>query len=409
MALFRYNGRTARGEAVAGSLDAESAEALATHLFARGITPTEIKPVSQSEDVLADLWRRLGGGQPRVTDLILFSRQMYAITKAGLPLLKGMQSLAASTPNAILRETLKSVIDNLQAGRELSFAMARHPEIFSKFYVSVVRVGESSGTLDTAFLRMYEYLAMEKRIKDKLKSAMRYPATVVAAIAIAIAIITLWVLPKFAPVFAALGNDLPWPTRVLLGVSDFAASYWYLLIAVVIMAVAGFKLAVRDPAGRYRWDRFKLRAPIIGGIVRRASLAQICRSFALTLEAGVPMIQGLNMIARAAGNDYMTERVLALRDGVERGEGLYRTAQIADLFTPLALQMISVGEETGALGEMLDEVADFYEREVDHDLENLSSALEPLLIVSVGVMVLILALGVFLPLWDMAANAGGVR
>ena len=409
MALFRYNGRTARGEAVAGSLDAESAEALATHLFARGITPTEIKPVSQSEDVLADLWRRLGGGQPRVTDLILFSRQMYAITKAGLPLLKGMQSLAASTPNAILRETLKSVIDNLQAGRELSFAMARHPEIFSKFYVSVVRVGESSGTLDTAFLRMYEYLAMEKRIKDKLKSAMRYPATVVAAIAIAITIITLWVLPKFAPVFAALGNDLPWPTRVLLGVSDFAASYWYLLIAVVIMAVAGFKLAVRDPAGRYRWDRFKLRAPIIGGIVRRASLAQICRSFALTLEAGVPMIQGLNMIARAAGNDYMTERVLALRDGVERGEGLYRTAQIADLFTPLALQMISVGEETGALGEMLDEVADFYEREVDHDLENLSSALEPLLIVSVGVMVLILALGVFLPLWDMAANAGGVR
>jgi MSHA biogenesis protein MshG len=146
---------------------------------------------------------------------------------------------------------------------------------------------------------------------------------------------------------------------------------------------------------------------VLGGIVHRASLAQICRSFALTLEAGVPMIQGLNLIARAAGNEYLSERVLALRDGVERGEGLHRTAQTAELFTPLALQMISIGEETGALSEMLDEVADFYEREVDYDLENLSAALEPLLIVAVGGMVLILALGVFLPLWDMAANGGG--
>jgi len=219
----------------------------------------------------------------------------------------------------------------------------------------------------------------------------------------------MFVLPKFAPIFAALGNNLPWATRVLLGVSGFASSYWYVVVAAGIAATVAFRLWVRDPVGRYKWDKLKLRFPVVGGIVRRASLAQITRSFALTLEAGVPIIQGLNMIARAAGNEYMTERVLALRDGVERGEGLYRTAQTADLFTPLALQMIAVGEETGALSEMLEEVADFYEREVDHDLENLSSALEPILIVSVGVMVLILALGVFLPLWDMAASGGGLR
>jgi MSHA biogenesis protein MshG len=248
---------------------------------------------------------------------------------------------------------------------------------------------------------------MEKRIRDKLKAALRYPATVVAAIGIAIAIITLWVLPKFAPVFAALGDNLPWATRVLLGTSTFTSNYWYLIVAVIAASIVGFRFALHEPAGRYRWDKLKLRAPIVGGITRRASLAQICRSFALTLEAGVPMIQALNMIARAAGTEYLCERVLALRDGVERGEGLYRTAQTVDLFTPLALQMISVGEETGTLGEMLDEVADFYEREVDHDLENLSAAIEPLLIVSVGGMVLILALGVFLPLWDMAAGSGG--
>jgi MSHA biogenesis protein MshG len=409
VAAFRYNGRTARGEAVVGTLEAESAEALATHLFARGITPIDIKSVAVSQDAAADLWRKLGGGRPRLTDLILFSRQMYSITKAGLPLLRGLQSIAASTPNPILRETLVAVIESLQAGRDLSFSLGRFPDVFSKFYVSVIRVGESSGTLETAFLRMYEYLSMEKRIRDKLKTALRYPATVVAAIAVAISVITLWVLPKFAPVFAALGDHVPWPTRVLIGTSSFASEYWYVVAAAIVSAIVGFKLWIKDPAGRYRWDRFKLRAPVVGGITRRASLAQISRSFALTLESGVPIIQGLNMIARAAGNEYMTERVLALRDGVERGEGLYRTAQTVDLFTPLALQMISIGEETGALGEMLEEVADFYEREVDHDLENLSAAIEPILIVAVGAMVLVLALGVFLPLWDMAASSGAMR
>jgi MSHA biogenesis protein MshG len=406
--VFKYNGRTARGDAVTGSLESDTAEALANHLFARGITPIEIKPVEASQDVVADLWRRLGGGRPSLTDLILFSRQMYSITKAGVPLLRGLTSIAASTPNVMLRETLGAVIEHLQGGRELSFAFGRFPDVFSRFYVSVIKVGESSGTLETAFLRMYEYLGMEKRIKDKVKSALRYPATVVAAIAIAIGIITMFVLPKFAPIFAALGDNLPWPTRVLLGTSTFASEYWYIVLAMLVAAVVAFKMFVRDPAGRYRWDKFKLDAPVVGGIVRRASLAQICRSFALTLEAGLPAIQALNTIARAAGNEYLTERVLALRDGVERGEGLYRTSQTAGLFTPLALQMIAIGEETGALTEMLGEVADFYEREVDYDLENLSAAIEPLLIVAVGAMVTVLALGVFLPLWDMAAGAGGL-
>jgi len=376
MPLFKYSGRTARGDAVGGSLESESAEALASHLFTRGITPTDIKPAAATEDVALNLWRRLGGGQPDLTDMILFSRQMYAITKAGLPLLRGLQSIAASTPNAILRETLGSVIEHLQGGRELSFAFGRYPDLFSKFYVSVVKVGESSGTLETAFLRMYEYLGMEKRIRDKVRAALRYPATVVGAIAVAITIITVWVLPKFAPVFASLGDNLPWATRVLIGTSTFVSSHWYIVAALLVAAAVGFKLYIRDPAGRYRWDKFKLDAPIVGGITLRAALAQICRSFALTLEAGLPVIQALNTIARAAGNEFLTERVLALRDGVERGEGLYRTAQTADLFTPLALQMIAIGEETGMLGEMLDEVADFYEREVDYDLENLSAAIK---------------------------------
>jgi MSHA biogenesis protein MshG len=255
---------------------------------------------------------------------------------------------------------------------------------------------------------MFEYLGMEKRIHEKLKSALRYPATVVAAIGVAVAVITLWVLPSFAPIFASLGDDLPIPTRVLLGVSGAASSYWYVAVAIALGLIVGVRLYLREPRGRYNWDRLKLRLPIVGSIIHKATLARICRSFALTFDAGVPIVQGLNLIARAAGNEYLTEKMLALRDGIERGESLTRTANTVGVFTPLAMQMVAIGEETGALGEMLTEVADFYERDVDYELDNLSAAIEPMLIVGVGGMVLMLALGVFLPLWDMAARAGGL-
>jgi MSHA biogenesis protein MshG len=408
MTLYRYNGRTARGDAVSGSLEAETADALANHLFARGITPTNVVAADGSKDVVKEIWRALGGGLPNLNDLILFSRQMYSMTKAGLPLLNGMRSLAASTPNQQLQEALGQVIENLESGRDLAASLGRHPEIFSKFYVGIVRVGESSGTLEVAFKRMFEYLNMEKRIKEKLSKALRYPATVVGAIGIAITIITFWVLPKFAPIFASLGDNLPWSTRVLLGTSQFAADYWYVVLAVLLSALVGFKLYIREEQGRYRWDKFKIKLPVIGPVVNKATIARICRSFALTLDSGVPLVQALNLIARTSNNEYLSAGVLALRDGIERGESVSRTAQTADLFTPLALQMISTGEETGTLSEMLTEVAEFYEREVDNDLDNMSAALEPALIVTVGGMVLILALGVFLPLWDLAASGGGL-
>jgi MSHA biogenesis protein MshG len=255
---------------------------------------------------------------------------------------------------------------------------------------------------------MFQYLATEKRIRDKLSAAMRYPVTVVIAIAVAIVVITTFVLPKFAPIFESLGDNLPWATRVLMGVSGFFAAYWYAVAAAAVMFIAGFKLYLRNEDGRYRFDRFRLRIPVVGPIAMKAGMARICRSFALTLDSGVPAVQGLNLIARAAGNEYLREGVLALRNGVERGESLSRAAQTLDLFTPLSLQMLQIGEETGELSGLLNEVADFYEREVDYDLENISQALEPFLIVAVGGMVLILALGIFLPLWDMAASGGGL-
>jgi MSHA biogenesis protein MshG len=408
MPAFRYSGRSSRGDAVSGVLEAESPESLANHLFERGITPIDIQPASVSQDLMRDLWHRLGGGRPTPNDLILFSRQMYSITKAGIPLLRGIGSIASSTPNTILRDALERIVENLQAGRDLASSFARHPDVFSKFYVSIVRVGESTGTLPVAFDRMFHYLSMEKRIREKVSAAMRYPITVIIAIAVAMGVITMFVLPKFAPIFASLGDNLPWATRVLMGVSGFFSSYWFVVAAVIVVFIAGFRLYLRNDDGRYRFDKFKLRIPVVGALAMKAGMARICRSFSLSLESGVPAVQGLNLIARAAGNEYLREGVLALRNGVERGESLSRAAQTLNLFTPLSLQMLQIGEETGDISGLLNEVADFYEREVDYDLENLSQAIEPFLILGVGVMVLILALGVFLPLWDMAASGGGL-
>ncbi len=409
MTLYAYKARSSRGDMISGQLEADSQDALATRLFNSGVTPIEIAPAqAMANDFGTDLWRRLGGGKPNLADMTLFSRQMYAITKAGIPLLRGLKSLAESTPNAVLREALEKVLDSLQAGRDVAGSLARHPEIFSKLYTSIVRVGENSGTLPRAFLRLYEYLIMEQRIVDKMKAATRYPMVVIVAILAAILVITFWVLPQFAPIFRALGDDLPFATRILLGASGFMTNYWYMVIAAGLLGAGLFRAYLRTPAGRYKWDRFKFRVPVMGELSQKAVLARVCRSFAVAMETGVPIVQGLTIIAYASGNEYMTERILGLREGIERGESLSQTAATIALFTPLVLQMIAVGEETGSLDEMLDEVADFYEREVDNDLDNLSAALEPLLIVGVGVMVLILALGVFLPLWDIAAKAGGL-
>ncbi len=404
MAVFAYKGRSTRGELVAGQLEGETTDAIAQRLFNSGITPIDIAPASAIDSGTSQLWRRLGGGKPRTADLILFSRQMYTITKSGLPLLRGLKGLAASTHNAILRESLEDIISSLESGRDLASSFARHPKVFSNLYVSIVRVGEATGTLEQSFLRMCEYLTLDQTVQDRVKNAIRYPMIVVIAIAIAIVVITMFVIPNFAPIFRVLGDNLPWPTRIILGVSTFFQHYWYVVAAMIAGAIAWFMHYTRTEAGRYRWHHLKLRLPVIGPMAHQAILARITRSLSISMAAGLPVIQALNIIARSAGNDYMAERVARLRDAVERGDGLSRAAATVGMFPSLVIQMLAVGEETGELTDLLSEVADFYEREVDYSLKNLSAALEPLLIVGVGGMVLVLALGVFLPMWEMVAK-----
>ncbi len=408
MTLYAYKGRSLRGELVTGQMDGETADRVAARLFNGGITPIEISEAGSKGVAGVEQWaRQLGFGKPSTEDLVLFSRQMFTVTKSGIPLLRGLRGLAASTHNAVLRETLEDVLSSLESGRDLADSFARHPSIFPPLYISIVRVGEATGTLEAAFQRLAEYLKQEQETRDRVKAAMRYPVIVMIVIAVAIGILTTFVIPKFAPLFRSLGDNIPLPTRIIIGASDFVRAYGYVLLGGLIVMAMVARHYVRTEAGLYRWHRFKLKLPVLGKLAHEAILARISRSLSIALTAGMPMLQTLHIIAKSAGNEFMAERVLRLRDAVERGEPLSRAAASVGMFPPLVLQMMSVGEETGEVSELLDEVAGFYEREVDYALKNLSSAIEPILIVFVGGMVLVLALGVFLPLWEMIGRAGG--
>jgi len=407
MPRFRYHARSAAGAMVEGAMEAASAAAVATQLTAGGSVPLRIaEEADASAGASARKWQ-WGGQRVNIDDLILFCRQMYSLAKAGVPLLRALRGLEDSAGKPVMVETLQAIQEDLESGRDLTGALQRHPDVFPPLLVNMIRVGESSGRLDRSFDEVASYLAREKQTADQIKSALRYPGFVLVAIAVAITIITLFVIPAFEKLFTAQGAQLPLPTRIILGVSNFAVSWWW---AILIALVAGFfawRAWVATESGRLIWDRFKLRIPVVGGIVHRATLVRFARGFAMAFGAGVPLIQALGLTARAVGNQFVATRLDKLRRGVERGDTLTRSAAASEMFTPLVLQMLSVGEETGSVDTMLLEVGDFYAREIDYDISRLSSAIEPILIVVIGAMVLVLALGVFLPMWNMATVMRG--
>ncbi len=405
MPVFNYTGRARGGEPASGLMEGDSIEAIAARLLASGVTPIDITQAkAETSNDVSTFLRQLGFGKPKTSDLVLFSRQMYTITKSGIPLLKGLKGLTASTHNVVLREKLEEVLRDLEGGRDLAGSLARHPGIFPQIYVSIIRVGEETGTLEHSFRRLSEYMQQDQDMQDRIKAAMRYPAIVMCVIAVALGVLTMFVIPKFEPLFAQLGDDIPWPTLAIMGFSAFVQKFWYLVIAGLVLAAMGLRRYVRTERGRFRWDSLKLRLPVIGKLVHEGSLARISRSLSISMTAGMPVIQTLRIIAQASGNEYMAERVARLREAVEGGEPISRAAASVGMFPPLVLQMLATGEETGDISGLLDEVAGFYEREVDYALKNLSAAIEPLLIITVGGIVCVLALGVMLPMWEMISR-----
>ena len=409
MPQFAYQGRNARGELVKGVLEGASSSAVADQLFNTGITPVHIDAAPAGGGAAPGEGLRFSFGEPKVdlADLMLFCRQMHTLLKAGVPIVRGLAGLQESAQSPTLRAALAQVRESLESGRELSLSLRQHPKVFSTFIVSLVRVGELTGRLDEVFLRLYEFLAFEKKMGEDMKSALRYPAIVLTALTAAMFIVNIFVIPAFGKIFANFKIELPLMTRILLGTSDFFVAYWPLMLVGLVAGVAGLRTYVGTPAGRYRWDRLKLHLPVVGELVHKATLARFARSFALSGKSGVPIVQALAVVASVVDNAYLEARILQMRDGIERGESVLRTAVSTGVFSPVVLQMVAVGEETGEIDALMTEVADMYEREVTIEVEGLTAKLEPILLVVMGVLVLILALGVFLPMWDLAGAARG--
>ncbi len=401
MSAFKYKGRNSGGVLIQGEIDGGSANAVAAQLFSLGVTLIEIKEKKQSGEVGASLTEYLNSRTPNLDDLILFTRQMYSLMKAGVPMVRSFTGLIQSTRNLQLVQVLKDILSKVESGRDLSSSMGGHSNIFSTLYISMINVGENTGRLEESFFRISHYLEREKETRERIKAALRYPIFVIVAIAIAIAIINIFVIPTFSELFTKAGVELPWQTKLLMATSAFFVQWWPFMLAALFGSIIGFNLYIKTEPGRYVWDRFKIRIPLAGDIIRRATLARFARAFSMALTSGVPLIQALTVVSRAVDNEYIGEHVLNMRTGIERGEAMTKTATQTKMFTPLVLQMMAVGEETGQVDEMMTEVADYYEREVDYDIKNLSASIEPILIVAIGIMVLILALGVFLPMWNM--------
>lgn len=418
MATFRYQGRNRAGKNVSGHVNAANESAVAEQLMRSGIVPLQIKPAQakdanqakKSANIDVGLQLRLLFRRPiPLSDLIMFIRQMYSLTKAGISMLRAVEGLADNATNRQLGDALRDVADQLERGRGLSTAMAEHPLVFPRVVVAVVHVGENTGRLEQSFAQLAQYLEGELDTRKRIKEATRYPIFVSGFLFIAVVVLNIFVIPQFATMFSNFGVELPLITRILLATSDFFINYTAYMIAAVVLVVIAMIRQLKKPASRERWDGWKLRMPAVGDVVERSLLARFCRSFAVMLNSGVPLTQALGLVSETLDNRYMSVRVADMRKGIERGETLLRVSRNSGLFTPLVLQMVAVGEETGSLDDLLIEAAEYYEREVDYDLKNMTARIEPIMISIVAVMVLFLALGIFLPMWEMmSAYSGGM-
>ena len=407
MPLFQYRARNQRGEAVRGELEAASPEAVATQLFNSGVTPIDIALARAGHDVLGALRGRFLRGKVTLVDLSLFSRQMFTLLKAGVPILQALRGLRDTTVNPAFAKVIDGINESLDTGLDLATALRRHPQVFSPLYVSLVQVGETTGSLPEAFSQLATYFEREKDTIDRVKSAARYPTFVVVAMVMAMFVINLFVIPTFAKVYAGFRIELPWATKILMATSSFTVAYWPVLLVVMAASALAVRAYLRTPDGHYNWHKWKLRLPVIGPIFYQATLERFARALAVMIRTGVPLVQGMSVVARAVDNEFIGERILQMRDGIERGETISHTAAATGLFPGLVTQMIAVGENTGAIDELMLNVAEYYEREVDYSLKNLSTAIQPLLIVMLSGLVFLLALGVFLPMWDLVQVTRG--
>ncbi|NOX49946.1 MAG: type II secretion system F family protein [Gammaproteobacteria bacterium] len=406
MPTFHFNAKSASGEHLKGTRQAASASAIAHELRASGMVPLGIQAAQEGgTKSLAITLLKIGKQKVQLNELVVFSHQMASLTKAGISVVRAVRTLGESSKNDYLAQVLVEVAQDLEAGADVATSLGRHPRVFNELYISLIHVGENTGRLDSAFNQISRDLELERETRRRVQAATRYPSFVLVAISIAVVILNIFVIPAFAQVFEKYNAELPWQTQAILAVSRAFVDYWPIIGLLLAAGIFAWRRFLQTTEGLHTWHSWKIRIPIVGSIFERIYLSRFCHTFAMVSRAGVPLVQGLKITSRAIGNEYMARKIVAMRTSIERGESITATAHKAELFSPVVLQMMSVGEETGTMDELLEQAALFYEEEVEYELKSLTDALEPILIVGISALVLIMALGVFLPLWDLNSVA----
>lgn len=407
MPLFSYQARSRDGKNLSGEMDASNIDDVIRQLKELKSFPIKINEVKKSKKNLAEFEVSFKKKEKISTkDLIFFSRQMYTLTKASVPILSALEGLLSTASSAVLASVIKDIKRSLDEGVDLTQALSRHPDVFPPLYINMVTIGETTGNLPQVFEELAIHLQKEQDTRQKIKKAMRYPIMVLGVIGVGMIIVSVFVLPKFADMFAGFNAELPLPTQILIGFSDFIQGYWYLVLPIPFVIWIGFKRYVKTDAGRLKWHELQLKLPLFGDLLLKGNITRFARSLAITGKAGVPMEQALRIIGPTIGNMHMEAKIRAMREGVERGESITANMKRMDLFPGLVIQMISIGEDTGSLDEMVSDIADYYERELNQSVEALTAAIEPIIIVFVAGLVLVLALGIFLPMISLMGAMG---
>jgi type IV pilus assembly protein PilC len=395
---YVWKGRTAGGEILSGEIAVENRRDLTLALRKKKIILINAKEKSKG---LSLPLKRPGGGSVRTKDLAIFTRQFATMINAGLPLVQCLDTLTKQTSKASFRDVIGKVMKDVESGGTLAESIGKHKNVFSELYVQMVTAGEAGGVLDVILLRLATFLEKIDALKRKVKTAMMYPSVVLSVAVLATVFLLVFIIPTFAKMFKDFGGQLPLPTRIVMGVSDFIRSKWWLIVGVLAAVVFFAKRLRSSEKGRYKTDAMLLRVPAIGDILMKAAVARFTRTLGTLISSGVPILDGLNITAKTAGNMVIQDAIMKTRASISEGETISGPLRESNVFPPMVVQMIAIGEETGALDDMLGKIADFYEEEVDTAVEGLTSIIEPIMIVFMGGIVGTMVVAMYLPIFKM--------
>ena len=400
MPVFTYSARTVGGEIQRNEIDLPTRDEVVKYLRKRRLIPINVR--EKPKDIKLGLRKKV-----KTRDVVIITRQFATMINAGLPLVQALQILAKQTINPSIREAVEKVVFEVESGRTLADALKDHPKLFSQLYVNMVSAGEAGGILDTILLRLATFLEKSEALARKVKGAMIYPAVVLTVAMGAIVILLLFVIPTFETMFASFNQELPLPTRIVIGLSSFLQGYWLWLLIGGTGAGFLFRRWIATSSGRLIFDRLMLRMPLLGSLVRKSAVARFTRTLGTLLSSGVSILEGLEITARTAGNRVIHDAVMDSRASIAGGESIAEPLRQSGVFPPMVTQMINVGEETGDLDGMLNKIADFYDEEVDVAVESLLKALEPALIVILGTIVGGMIVAMYLPIFGMVSAVQG--